>query len=116
MEGTVVQTHFHIAYRVTGKYTVHHRLLETLFNRRNIFPRNGSADDLVHELQAALTFIHRGDFHREICEFTTTTGLLLVRFTVSYTAGNRFLVRYLRRSWVTFSIGRASCREIVFKY
>src|SRR3546814_19053046 len=103
MEGTVVQTHFHIAYRVTGKYTVHHRLLETLFNRRNIFPRNGSADDLVHELQAALTFIHRGDFHREICEFTTTTGLLLVRLTVIYTAGMRFLVSTMLLSLFTFS-------------
>src|SRR5690606_16470390 len=87
---------------VSRQNTILHGFLESLLNRRNVFPWDGSADDLVYKLQSGLSFVHRTDLNLDIRELTTATGLFLVNFTVNHAASNRFLIGNLRRTLVTF--------------
>jgi hypothetical protein len=51
VERTVNDIYLHIDNRIAAQHAVEHRFVDTFLHRRNVFPWNDTADDLVFDKQ-----------------------------------------------------------------
>src|SRR5258708_2538868 len=78
MIGTENQTHTDVDQFITGQETALHRVLDSLLDRLDEFPRNRAAGDLVLENK---TFTRsRLDLELDVAELAAAAGLLFEDF------------------------------------
>src|SRR5207245_2382582 len=70
----VGQSHPDVDDRVAGEHTGVERLADPLLDRRNVFPRDGAADDLVLELEALARLV-RLHLEVDVAVLAAATGL-----------------------------------------
>src|SRR5688572_24682984 len=66
-----------VDHRVAGEEAAHARILDALLDRRNELARNGTAEDVVDELEVAATG-QRFELDLAVAELAVAAGLLLV--------------------------------------
>ena len=90
---------FDIDHRITADDTVEDRLFDALLAGRNVFLRNGAADDLVLDDNALATFA-RANVDDDVAVLTATTGLLDEFAFTRRGCGDRFAIGDLRLAGV----------------
>src|SRR5574344_164522 len=100
MERTIEQRNLHGLNLISSEDTIGHCSLEALLNARNIFLRHIATLYRIDKLQSCLALISRTDFDNDICEFATTTGLLLEQFTMLNSSCDSLFIINLRSTLV----------------
>src|SRR5262249_28089676 len=91
VEGAVVTLGFDVHGGIAGQHAVLHRLLDALFHRRDVLPRNGATHDRVLDLEARAA-LERADLDPAVAELAPAAGLLLVTAVRFDGRLDRFLV------------------------
>merc|ERR1719198_1036807 len=94
VEGAIGQLDLDINHRVAGNDTIQHLRLDALLDTRNVLLRDGSAGDLVHELEALVTVRLKDQLDLGI--LAGAAGLLLVGVPELGAGGDGLAVRHLR--------------------
>ena len=110
--GTVQQGDLEIHHRVAGQIAALGRLDDAFLDGRDVLPRDGAAEDLVLELEAAAA---RQGLHGDdaIAELAVAAGLLLVPPLDLRLGGDRFSVGDLGRLRFTSTLYRLFIRSMV---
>src|SRR5262249_41768323 len=91
----VNDVHFHVDNRIATQHTVEHCFVDPLFDRRDVFPRNNAAHDLVLDGEA-LAALGGTDVHFHVPILTAAAGLFDQLANAMGAGGDRFAVRDLR--------------------
>ncbi len=100
---TVVEFYAHVDHLIAGDRACLHSLDDTLFDRRNVFLRDGAADDVVDEFEA-FARLTRIDADLDVSVLTVSAGLLRVLVIDVSCAGDSLFIRYLRLADIRFDL------------